>query len=87
MQDLFASGAAVDVVLAVIAVEFAALVLLAPAAHRARTALNLLFTLAPGALILLALRAALTGEGWMMIAFWLAASFPVHIVDLVRRRA
>jgi hypothetical protein len=87
VEAFFASGAAVDVVLAVIALEFLALVGLAPAGRRATTALNLAFTLAPGALILLALRAALTGEGWMTIAFWLAASFPVHIMDLVRRRA
>ena len=41
--------------------------------------------LLPGALMLLALRAALTGAGWPWIALALAASFPVHLADLARR--
>ncbi|MEG3177861.1 hypothetical protein U1872_16595 [Sphingomonas sp. RB3P16] len=42
--------------------------------------------LLPGALILLALRAALTGMAWPWIATALAASFPAHLADLARRR-
>lgn len=42
--------------------------------------------LLPGALMLLALRAALTGAGWPWIAAALAASFPVHLADIARRR-
>jgi hypothetical protein len=34
---------------------------------------------------LLALRAALTGANWMMIALWLALSLPAHLADLWRR--
>ena len=41
---------------------------------------------APGVFLLLALRMALTGAGWAWIAVFLAASFPFHIADIVRRR-
>lgn len=41
--------------------------------------------LLPGALMLLALRAALTGAGWPWIALALAASFPAHLADIARR--
>ncbi len=86
MERLFASGAAVDVVLGVIVLEFAALLAMATAGARRARAVDLVFALAPGACILLALRAALTGGGWATCAFWLAASFPFHLVDLMRRR-
>lgn len=42
--------------------------------------------LLPGALMLLALRAALTGSGWPWVAAALTLSFPAHLADLVRRR-
>jgi hypothetical protein len=41
--------------------------------------------LLPGALMLLALRAALLGLCWPWIALALAASFPAHLADLRRR--
>ncbi|WP_404372821.1 hypothetical protein AB5I39_06795 [Sphingomonas sp. MMS24-J45] len=41
--------------------------------------------LVPGALMMLALRAALTGAGWPWIALALAASFPAHLADIARR--
>jgi hypothetical protein len=37
-------------------------------------------------MMLLALRAALTGLAWPWIALALAASFPAHLADLARRR-
>jgi len=43
--------------------------------------------LLPGALMLLAVRAALTGMAWPWVAFALAASFPVHLADLTQKRA
>jgi len=36
--------------------------------------------------MLLAVRAALTGAPWYHVSFWLAASLPVHLADLRRRR-
>ena len=44
-----------------------------------------LLRLGPGALLLLALRAALTGLDWPWIALPLLLSFPVHLADLIRR--
>jgi hypothetical protein len=45
-----------------------------------------LLALAPGACLVLAVRAAMTGAGWMWIALWLLASLPFHLADLARRR-
>lgn len=80
MTWLFASGHAVDVVLAVIAIEFVWLI------TRGRWPLAAAaLCLCPGALMLLALRAALIGLNWQMIAWPLLLSFPLHLADLVRR--
>lgn len=80
MRDLFASGHAVDIVLAVMVVEAFYLRL------RSGWLLSEVLTLLlPGALILLALRAALTGADWLWIAVPLALSLPVHLLDVVRR--
>jgi len=81
MQAYFASGRAVDVILAVLALEAAALL-----AWRGRAALpDLIGIVAPGVLLLLALRAALTGAPWQQVALWTTLSLPVHLYDLRRR--
>lgn len=80
MTWLFTSGHAVDIVLVVIALEFAWLVVGAK-----WQSLDAMLLLAPGALILLSLRAALTGADWRWIALLLLLSFPVHIADVMRR--
>ena len=77
---LFARGHAVDIVLAVIAAE-ALWLWFAPRWRIADIAARLL----PGALMLVALRAALTGAAWPLIALPLLASYPVHLLDLRRR--
>lgn len=46
-----------------------------------RAALRLL----PGALMLVAVRNALTGEAWPLIALPLLLSFPAHLADLRQR--
>ena len=79
MRPLFASGHAVDIVLAVIAAELVWLV-----AARGWRAIDAVLRLAPGALMLLALRAALTGLDWYWIGVPLLLSFPVHLADLAR---
>jgi hypothetical protein len=53
---------------------------------RRHNAVDVLLVLAPGALMLMAVRAGLTGAPWWHVSFWLAASFPLHIADLRRRR-
>ena len=81
LAGFFRSGHAVDLVLAVIVLEFAWL-----SVRRRGPMLDRILALAPGACLLLALRAALTGAGWPWVALALAASFPFHIADLIRRR-
>ncbi|MBJ6123005.1 hypothetical protein [Sphingomonas mollis] len=81
MVWLFASGHAVDIVLAVIAVELIWLV-----AGRGWRMTDALLRLGPGVLMLVALRFALTGHDWRWIMTALLSSFPVHLADLMRRR-
>lgn len=79
LAPLFTSGHAADLVLAVLALE--ALLLL----RAGRPAIDVALLLLPGACMMLSLRAALVGASWPWIALPLAASFPVHLADLVRR--
>lgn len=80
LAGFFASGRAVDLVLLVMLAEAAWLIL-----RQRRPVVDVLLALLPGALILLALRAALVGAPWPWIALWLALSFPVHAADMARR--
>ncbi len=85
MIELFSSGGVAEIILAVLALEA-----LGFAAWHRRDAnqirtLNFVLAALPGACLVLALRAALTGAGWGWIGLWLAASFPAHLVDLWRR--
>jgi hypothetical protein len=86
MSELFASGHAVDIVLAVLAAEVLVLsnrrTRRVGERHRGAT---MIIAALPGIFLLLALRAALTGADWIWIALWLAASFPAHLADLRRR--
>ena len=80
MNWLFASGHAVDIVLMFMLVEGSWLV------ARRWSALTVLLMLAPGALMLIALRAALTGAPWYWIALPLTVSLPLHLADLRHRQ-
>lgn len=80
MSDFVASGRAVDLVLAVLALEALLILLFARARRR-----DLLLGLVPGLFLLLALRAALAGAGWAWIAGLVALSLPFHLADLRRR--
>ena len=66
--------------LVVIAIELAWLV-----GRGGWSATDAVLRLAPGALMLVALRGALTGADWPWIALPLLLSFPVHLADLARR--
>jgi hypothetical protein len=79
MGEFFASGHAVDVVLAVLVVEAIWL--------KARNNAwgDILPALLPAVLMMLALRAALTGMAWPFVSVPLALAFPVHVYDLHRR--
>ena len=83
LVDLVSSPRTVDVALACIGLEALLLFLL-----RRRTGLGLLDVvgqLAAGAALLLALRCTLTGANPAWIGVFLAAAFPVHLFDVVRR--
>lgn len=80
MVEFFASGRAVDVVLAVLVIEAIWL--------KARNNVwgDILPALLPAVLMMLALRAALTGMDWHFVSLPLALAFPVHLYDLRRRK-
>ena len=80
MQPFFTSGHAVDLVLAFMAAEAVALILMK------RPALTVVLTILPGVAMMLALRAAITGAGWQWIAIWLTVSLPLHLADLRHRK-
>jgi hypothetical protein len=84
-EALFGGGPAIDLVLAVFAVEAAVLLLL-----RRRTGLSsgdVLGLLGAGFLLTLAVRAALSGAPAAVTGGLLLASFPLHLWDLSRRVA
>jgi hypothetical protein len=78
--QLFASGHAADVILAVLLAE-ALWLKVARGWGWGRIA----GLLGPAGLIVLGLRAALTGAPWLWIALPLAASLPLHLIDLRSR--
>ncbi len=78
MAWLFASGHAADLILGVLLIEGAWLRL-----ARGWSWAAILGLLGPAALIVLGLRAALVGAAWWWIALPLAASLPLHLMDLV----
>ena len=82
MAGFFASGAAADLILAVMAAEALFLLIM-----RRMAAGAVLAAILPGALIVVALRGALTGADWPWIALPLALAFPAHLADLAARRA
>ena len=79
MEALFSSGHAADIVLAALLIEAIWL------RWRGWHVGDVLTMLLPAALIVLGLRAALTGAAWWWISAPIALSFPVHIADVVRR--
>ena len=79
MTWLFESGHAVDIVLAVIAIELVWLI-----GRGGWRIADAMLRLCPAVLMMVGLRAALIGLDWFWIALPLAASFPVHLADLAR---
>lgn len=80
MADFFASGHAADLILGVLLIEAVWLRL-----SRGWTIAQLAGLIGPAALIVLGLRAALTGAAWWWIAVPLALSLPLHLIDLAAR--
>ncbi|WP_017664718.1 hypothetical protein [Porphyrobacter sp. AAP82] len=80
IEAFFAGGLAADVIFGVLAIEAAWLRMARGWRWGAIAGL-----LGPAALIVLGLRAALTGAAWWWIALPLAASLPLHLMDLLTR--
>ena len=80
IEAFFASGHAADLILVVLVCEAAWLRMGRGWGWGAIAGL-----LGPAALIVLGLRAALTGAAWWWIALPLAASLPLHLMDLRTR--
>jgi len=86
LAALFESGRIIDLILALVAIEGAALILLRRRdPRRGLTAGAALSLLAPGAALMLAVRLALTDAHWRWIALALLAALIAHLADLVRR--
>jgi hypothetical protein len=84
MEALLASGHLVDAILLLVAVEALGLILWS---RRARGVwpLALLCNLTSGAALMLALRGALTGAGWPVIAGCLALAGLAHLTEMALR--
>ncbi len=80
IAGFFASGHAADLILIVLLGE----ALWLRGARRWSWG-AILGLLGPAALMMLGLRAALTGASWWWIALPLAASLPLHLMDLRKR--
>ena len=85
MDEFFSSGHIVDVILAVIALEVLVVPRWSRRSGRRVARFGMMMAALPGVFLLLALRSALVGAGWIWVAGFLALSFPAHLIDLWRR--
>jgi RsiW-degrading membrane proteinase PrsW (M82 family) len=79
------SGHAIDLILAVVAVELVVLVFWLKANGKAWSWAELVGPVFAGIFLMLALRNVLVGGSALVTALWLALSGPAHLYDLVRR--
>jgi hypothetical protein len=82
MEAYFSSGRAIDVILMLLVAEAVAVAWWLRG--RGRYA-GYVLALLPGLCLFLALRAALTGAGWIWVALWITLSLPAHVIDLAAR--
>jgi hypothetical protein len=85
MTQLMSSGRIIDVALAVIGLEAIALFAMRQRGAWGIRPLDLVGQLLAGALLLLAVRCAVTGADYRWTLALLGASFPAHMFDLARR--
>ncbi len=85
VAEWFSSGRVADGILAFMLIEAIVLIIVRKKTGRGLRSLDLFLSLAAGAALLLALRAALTGVSWIPIALWLLVALPAHLWDLRRR--
>ncbi|MFZ5558099.1 MAG: hypothetical protein ACOZDY_15495 [Pseudomonadota bacterium] len=85
MAELFAGGRIVDLILGLMVAEGLVLAIYRRRTGRGIALPDLAVNLLAGACLMLALRAALAGSGWVWAAAWLAAALLAHLADLGRR--
>ncbi len=85
LETLVTSGRIVDIALAVLVIEYVILVGLARKGRSELRALPLLFNAGAGGSLMLALRAALTSAGWMLVTAFLLAALLFHAGDVALR--
>lgn len=84
MSEWVESGRIAELILLLVLLEALAFALLGRRAHGLELR-QVAGTLAAGAALLLALRAALRDEPWTAVAGWLALAGVAHAADLLRR--
>jgi hypothetical protein len=85
VHELFASGRIVDLILGLMMLEALTLAAYRSVLGRGPGAAQLSANLGAGACLLLALRAALTGAEWSVVAVALAAAGAMHVLDIRSR--
>lgn len=86
LTALFASGRIIDLILVVVAAEVAVLAAW-PRLRGAMTLWDVAGLVAPGVMLMLAVKSALVQDPHMKTAALLATAFVFHLVDLARRRS
>lgn len=76
-QGFFESGLVIKIAIALIMLEMVAVLWL-----RRKVGVAVLFGLIPGLCLMFALLTALQDGDWRVIAFWISASLPFHLIDL-----
>ena len=79
-QHFFESGMVIEIAIGLILLEMIAVLWL-----RRGAGFAVLLGLMPGLCLMFALLTALKGGDWRMVAFWVTASLPFHLIDLRSR--
>ncbi|MBP6769180.1 MAG: hypothetical protein KA171_15485 [Reyranella sp.] len=85
MQEMFANGGIIDVILLLMVAEAAVLGLYNRRTGRGLPARQVVTVLMAGGLLMLALQAALTGAAWSSVALFLGLGLIAHLADLAGR--
>jgi hypothetical protein len=85
MNEFFASGRSIDLVLLLIGLEAMVLIVLWRMRRCPLPPLATLLILAPGTCLLLAARAALAGASWVWVSSLFLVALFIHLVDLRQR--
>ncbi|MEQ1718591.1 MAG: hypothetical protein ABL907_21835 [Hyphomicrobium sp.] len=85
MESLFASGRIADLIVGLMLAEGVILTLVFRGSQNGLKPALIWSNLIAGAALVLALRSALTGNGWQWTALWLAAALVGHAIDLLVR--